>query len=335
MTPPLPPSPPASKEPSRQTLQQAATWFVLLASGEADDEDRQRWHVWRMAHPSHEQAWQRLEERTAGFARIPPAQAPASVQALCRAEPAKTPRRRKTLVHLLAVLVVALSGWQGYLHSDWSADLLTDVGHQQQAVLADGSRVQLDGNSAVEVVFTDKQRLLRLRRGRIMVTTAADPAPQQRPFLVESSDGRVLALGTQFTVEQEPSATRVSVLAARVALQSQQNTAGSPILIAGQSARFQRNGLSAQWATAAADTAWTQGMLIADDLPLAELLGQLSRYQKTPLQCAPSAAALRISGAFPINDSAGVLRALGDTLPIRLEQRKNLFGQSSLIVHAK
>ena len=35
-------------------MEQAAEWFVELASGEATEADRQRWQAWRSAHPDHE-----------------------------------------------------------------------------------------------------------------------------------------------------------------------------------------------------------------------------------------------------------------------------------------
>ena len=326
---------PESRQPSRQTLEQAAQWFVLLACGEASDADRRRWHAWRMAHPAHEQAWQRAEGSTARFADIPQDQASASLRTLNRTNEPNSPGRRKGLAQLAVLLATGFAGWQGYRSSDWSADIMASVGAQRETALADGSRLVLDTDSAVDIEFSAETRLIRLRRGQIMIATAPDPAARHRPFMVETAEGRVFALGTRFTVRQETGSTRVSVLEARVALHGRHTTGDDPILSAGQTARFNRDGLIEQRAAPATDAAWAQGMLIADDMRLGDLIAQLARYRPDPLACDPAAAELRISGAFPLRDTDRVLAAIANTLPIRLERRINGGGKSSLLVRRK
>jgi transmembrane sensor len=319
----------------RQAMEQAAQWFVLLASGEASDADRGRWHAWRSAHPAHEQAWQRAEGSTARFADIPQDQATASLHALHRAPALKSGSRRKGLAQLAVLLATGFGGWQGYRTSDWSADLITAVGEQRETTLADGSRLVLDTGSAVDIAFTAERRLIRLRRGRIMIASAPDPAPRARPLMVETAEGRVRALGTRFTVQQETQSTRVTVLEARVAVHARHTTGDDAILSAGQAARFDRGGVIERLAAPATDAAWLQGMLIADDMRLADLVAQLARYRPEPLACDPSAAALRISGAFPLRDTERTLVAIGHTLPVRLERRIHADGRTGLLIRRK
>lgn len=335
MTLPLSPRLPDSQQPSRQTLEQAAQWFVLLACGEASDEDRRRWRAWRMAHPAHEQAWQRAEASTAPFADIPQDQASASLRALDRTSGLKSPGRRKGFAQLVVLLATGFSGWQGYRGSDWSADMVTSVGEQRETVLADGSRLVLDTDSVVDIEFSAETRLIRLRRGQIMIATAPDRAARHRPFMVETAEGRVLALGTRFTVRQESESTRITVLEARVALHGRHATGEDPVLSAGQTARFNRDRLIEQRAAPAADAAWAQGLLIADDMRLADLIAQLARYRPEPLACDPSVAELRISGAFPLRDTDRALAAVGGTLPIRLDRRTHGGGKTSLVIRSK
>ncbi len=327
-----PAAPPSPGQPERDSLQQAAQWFVLLASGEASDADRRRWHAWRRADPAHELAWQRAARSVARFAELPPEQAPASLRALAAtpAAPAR-PARRKGLAQLAVLLFASaggVAGWRGYRDSDRSADLLSAVGERRDGVLPDGSAVTLDTDSAIDIEFSATVRRIRLRRGQIMVSTAADPAA--RPFTVETADGRVLALGTRFTVRQEPHSTRVSVLEARVALHGHDASGPAPIVAAGASARFDRGGLIERRAAPAADTAWVRGMLIADDMTLDELVAELARYRSGPLDCAPAAARLRISGTFPLNDIERALAAVGDTLPVRVERQAHGGGKGAL-----
>ncbi|MDC8760858.1 FecR domain-containing protein [Janthinobacterium sp. hw3] len=324
---------PAPAPAERQPLQEAAEWFVLLASGEASADERRRWRDWRNAHPSHEQAWQRAESSVARFAAIAPEQASASAHALAQTRGPASAGRRKGLAQLGVLLAAGLAGWQGYRASDRSADLLTAVGEQRDSVLPDGSRVVLDTDTALDIDFSATTRLLRLRHGQIMVSTAPDAA--QRPFIVETADGHVRALGTRFTVRQEPASTRVAVLEARVALHGSDAAGDAPILGAGQGGRFDRRGLIDKRNAPASDAAWTRGMLIADDLRLADLVAELARYRSAPLDCAHAAADLRISGTFPLRDAERALAAVGDTLPIQVERRPGGADKASLHVRLK
>lgn len=330
---PLPPNQSNDPLPSARQLEQAAQWFVLLASGEAGDDQRRRWQAWRMAHPANEQAWLRAAGCAAGFAEIPADQAAASLRALSASGAPKSAGRRQGLARLAVLLVGALAGWQGYRGSDWSADLLTGVGELRETVLADGSRLQLDTGSAVDVDFSAKARLIRLRRGRIMITTAPDPA--HRPLWVDSAQGRVLALGTRFSVHQGAASTRVTVLEARVALYGNDSRGDATIVGAGQTASFDRHGRGDQRAAPLADSAWVDGMLIANDRRLADLLAELARYREQALSCDSAAAELRISGVFPLRDSERALAALADSLPIRVERQGGGAGEAGQIVRLK
>lgn len=308
---------------NQQALKQAAEWFVLLASGEASKDDHCRWHAWRRAHPGNESAWQRAAATANRFASLPRDLAPASLAALQSAGPPQSGHRRKHIMQCAALLGSCLLGWRGYRQSDWSADAVTAVGEQRNLQLADGSKLRLDTDSALDIAFSEKFRLLRLRRGQVMVETAPDPQPDHRPFIVETADGRILALGTRFTVRQEAEATRVNVLEARVALQANDAATPPPLLVAGQSARFNRRGLLEQTLLQASATAWIKGQLIADEMRLDHFVAELGRYRQAPLRCAASAAGLRISGAFPLAESERALRAVAETLPIRLQQESD------------
>ena len=221
-----------------------------------------------------------------------------------------------------------------YRLSDWSADFVTAAGEQRDTTLADGSRLLLDTGTAVDVAFSADSRVVRLRRGRILAVTAPDPAPRARPFIVETADGRVQALGTRFTVQRLAGSTLATVLEARVALHVA-DAGEAPILDAGQAARFNRHGLIERHAAPPGGDAWITGMLVADNMPLGELVAELARYRAAPLACDPSAAALRISGAFPLRDTERALAALGGALPVRVERRAQPGGESALLVRRK
>lgn len=311
-----------SAQPISEALRdQAAHWFVLLASGEASEGDREEWQAWRQASAAHEAAWQLAESAAGRFAAVPSVLAASSVGIL---GDKGRPRRYmlKQLVLLCGIGVLALGGYRASLQMDWTADAVTAVGEQRTLMLADGSRMVLDTDSAVDIDFSDTQRTIRLRRGQIMIETAPDTAPQHRDFMVETQEGRTRALGTRFTVLQENGVTHVAVLEARVAMQPARASAEVGVAAAGESVRFDRDRILRNAALRPEEASWPTGILVVNEMLLDEFAAHLARYSAMPLRCSPAVAALKISGAFPLDSAERVLEAVARTLPVRVAHNK-------------
>lgn len=82
------------------------------------------------------------------------------------------------------------------------ADYSAAIGQYRELTLADGTRVVLNTDSAIDVLFDASQRLIRLRRGEILVHTAPDNRVPSRPLRVTTGEGQMQALGTRFTVRE-------------------------------------------------------------------------------------------------------------------------------------
>ncbi|MFH7423350.1 FecR domain-containing protein, partial [Pseudomonas syringae pv. tagetis] len=74
----------------------------------------------------------------------------------------------------------------------------------------------------------------------ILVQTGSHDDP--RPFIVETADGRLRALGTRFLVRRESDATLLSVLQSAVAAAAR-NAPGEQVQREGQQVSLTRNGL--------------------------------------------------------------------------------------------
>ncbi|MGF6348037.1 FecR domain-containing protein [Variovorax sp. W2I14] len=137
-----------------------------------------------------------------------------------------------------------------------------------------------------------------------------------RPFRVAIAGGTLEALGTRFSVRKEEAggATHIAVLEGAVRITP--DRAAARVLPAGQQARFTADGIDSITPADASVLAWTQGMLLADGMRLADFAAELSRYRPGLLQCDTAVADLRISGAFPLADTDGVLRMLVSTYPV-------------------
>jgi len=64
--------------------------------------------------------------------------------------------------------------------------------------------------------------------------------------------------------------------------------------------------------------AWASGLIVADDISLRELAGELSRYQRGHLGVDPAIANLKVMGTYPADDPGHALAMLENALPIRV-----------------
>lgn len=297
-------------------IREASHWFALLHSGHASDEERQAWTRWHAADPAHRRAWQLVEDVRAQLGQVPSDIAGQALDAAGRA-------RRKALGQLAVVLGVGSAGMLAYRRlpwQDWLADYRTGTGERRDLTLPDGSSLSLNTASAVDIAFSTSQRLLKLRDGEILVGTAPDGVAIPRPFLVQTRHGRVLALGTRFTVRLGDGYSDVAVLDKAVRVQPTQDASASAIVTAGQHMRFTANALGPIQDNDAATASWQYGSLIAVDMPLGQLTAELARYRPGRLSCNPTIAGLKISGAFPINDTDRALKALTRSFPVRVHR---------------
>ena len=296
-------------------LDEAADWLMRLSEGSLDAE-HQEWERWRVSSPDHRQAWARAELLLSKLQGLPPTLAMRSL------DRPSHPGRRAVLGKLASLLALAPLGWGSWQLNDWqqwAADYRAAVGERRDLTLNDGTLVTLNTDTAIDVHFDQYQRLLLLRRGEILVQTAPDPSPVARPFLVETREGRMQALGTRFVVREQTGQTCLAVLEGAVRIQLKGS--GEQVIEAGQSSRFTAQAIDPRKPVDKALLAWTQGMLMADNMRLADFVNELSRYRNGVLRCDPAIANLRISGAFPISDSRRTLNMLAQTYPIRVNAR--------------
>jgi transmembrane sensor len=66
---------------------------------------------------------------------------------------------------------------------------------------------------------------------------------------------------------------------------------------------------------------WEQGMLLAKNMRLGDVIAELARQRPGVLQCDPAVADLRVSGAISLDDTDAGLELLAGTLPVRIERR--------------
>ncbi|KQN44428.1 amino acid ABC transporter substrate-binding protein [Pseudomonas sp. Leaf48] len=322
-------SPVNSRPVSAHVLDAAIAWQLSMDG--ANPVQRAEFAKWHAAHEEHARAWRQLGMLDQRFSV---ASGPAR-SALLQSREGIRRRVRKLgsgVASVVAVIGLALFAGERYLPLDyWLADQRTATGEQRTLRLSDGTLINLNTHSALDVRFDARQRLIVLQEGEILVETGhGDP----RPFIVETREGSMRALGTRFLVKREEQGTRLSVLQSAVAAHAEASPQ-EQILREGQQVLIRNNGLGPILAVNMGADAWTRGMLVVDNARLEDLVREIGRYRPGHLGVAPQVADLRITGSFPLHDTDLALNTLLPTLPVQIEQHTQWWVTVAARVDAK
>lgn len=309
-------------EPDFKTLEAAAEWFAVLSDASPDAAAQQAWRAWLAASPQHRQAWARVEAISQGMSltRDAPLAASAALTAASRLQ------KRRRAVKMLALLsATGLGGWTASqtsagraLLADLSADHRTGVGEVRELALQDQSQVWLNTDTAIDDRYDPAQRLVLLRKGEILIATHVDTQAQPRPFLVDSEQGRMQAVGTRFAVRTlDAGMTELSVFDGRVDVTPARGL-GPQRVDAGERVRFTHSQIVARSKADPGQAMWSRGILLADGTTLGDVVAELARYRRGHLACDPAVAHLRVVGGYPLTDSDRALHLLQASLPIEV-----------------
>jgi ferric-dicitrate binding protein FerR (iron transport regulator) len=320
----FPASLPLKPNPDHLVVKQAINWLLRLRNNGANPKLQQQCDLWRAAHQEHELAWQRVQslqqELTANLRSVPGAQ----VALHTLEHSSQRLGRRQALKLLSGALLLGSSAWVGkdlLGWQQWSADFATAVGEQRGFQLPDGTRLELNTDSAADLNFNAEQRLIKLRRGEIMVSCGADHGPA-RPLLVESRHALLEGFDARFVVRVEERCTRLSVTHGSVAIHAPHTADGRSARVeAGQSYQIS-HGLAEPAAPLAMDVgAWADGLIVTRNMRLDDFLLEVGRYRHGYLGCSAAVGNLRLSGVFRLEDTDKLLAILPQTLPVQLRYR--------------
>lgn len=314
---------PADDRLPKAMTDEAARWVAASAGGALSAEEDAQRASWLAADPRHRRALADMQDIWAhmgAVAETPALRAAVSPQSSPRRRGSgwrlRAPRRRAWMGPAIAAsLVVAFVG----LATDWPmrlrADAMTATGERRTVRLPDGSSIQLDTHSAVAFDFGPDRRVVRLLTGEAAFTVARD---LRRPFTVESAGGSATALGTRFLVRTEDDGARVTVTEHRVRVAYAAGQGQAAIVGEGESIAYGAHGLGRPAAADTADAmAWTEGVVVFKDRPLAEVVAEIGRYHRGYVGVIGTAKALRVSGVFRIDDPIAALDQLERSLGLR------------------
>ena len=300
---------------------EAIAWHIKLNSGSATAEDRAQFGIWRLQSPEHDRAYSSIDSLWR--------QLPASIikDRERRRQRIKSQYRRPAigiLASALAACVIMATFaifFPDYLFHPL-ADYRTHIGERRSLTLPDGSLVHLNTNTALNVSFQNQERRIELLQGEAEFEVAHD---QSRPFRVAAGTTLTQALGTRFIIRYEDSAGSITLLQGKVRAMRQPGQSpdqSDDTLQAGQQiifdpARFTK----IEKAEIVSLDAWRHGQLIMNFATLKQILTEINRYRRSPIQllnCKLEDQELNI--AVDITQIDAWLDALSRTLPIKVHR---------------
>lgn len=322
-------------EPDPVAVQaEAMRWVALLHSGGSGSNWLPNCQRWCAAHPAHADAfaeaqawWADVGEDAAARGRgleCPPE--PARSHAYAYEPPAVSLRRSpglsevEALVHtrsgrpaVAAAVVLAVTA--GLWWSNERFDEMTGVGESRTVHLADGSQLQLDTNTALDMDLGAPERRVALARGGIYVETTAVAL---QPLLIDASIGQVRAHDCALSVRRDVDGS-VAVAVERGQAVIMGAALGEPtVLHAGELLRFDRRTHSGvQHAAAPHAMAWRHGKLHFENETLGRVMDEVRRYDRR-LWYGPAGAVAetRVSAVIALDHIDEWLDTLPKTLPV-------------------
>ncbi|MNM63706.1 fec operon regulator FecR [compost metagenome] len=296
---------------------EAARWFVRLQEPAVDVDAHRQFETWLDEHPQHRNEFELLQGLWKAADLVPSAR----LRALCEEAPAHS-KRRPILRYAVAASVVAVALGLGLFSglnqpSPYTAEFSTALGERRHVALPDGSVVDLDSRSRIQVRFEKNRRGVELTEGEAMFSVQHDTS---RPFVVESGSGKVTVTGTRFDVRHGSTDTRVVVEQGTVKVQGRSAADNDFVsLTAGMGTHVDAGGkvVPAYAVNPAELTAWRSGKLVFNNASLSDVAEQVSRYRDKPLKVGnASVGNLRLTSVFKSDNTDALLKALPSILPV-------------------
>ena len=297
----------------------AARWFVRLQEPAVSADEQQRFDAWLNQHPQHRDEFQLLQGLWTAADLLP---AP-RLKALAETRPARRERRpllRYAVAASVLAVALGLGLFSGLNHpGGYSAEFSTALGERKHVALPDGSVIDLNSRSRLQVHYEKDRRLIELSEGEAMFSVEHDSS---RPFVVEAGSGKITVTGTRFDVRRDVTQTRVAVEQGTVKVQGHDAPDNEFInLTAGLGTHVDAQGkVAAAYAVNPAElTAWRGGKLVFNNARLSEVAAEVSRYREQPLTVSnPGVANLRLTSVFKSDNTDALLKALPNILPVAI-----------------
>jgi transmembrane sensor len=322
---------------------EAGEWLLRLNDPEVSEETLAQWIEWCDSDERNLRAFEQMQSVWRAAAKHPPDARQLALlmrsdhQGPDRGRPSRmVPRARRwfaVVASIAAISAMALLllrepgarlGNPTVLRAGTVDSVNTPVAMNQEAVLPDGSRVELGARSALDVEFTGTQRTLELRTGQAFFRVKHDSA---HPFIVDAGNVRVIAVGTAFDVRKSGTQVAVTIQEGTVEVRSVVNqdatpvraTAGYQLVIDTPTGIIRRSIVDPEMTTA-----WRSGRLEFAGDPLDVVIASVNRYSARPIVLGdPALGQLIFTGTVFVDSIDASLDAMQQVFPLDVHRSEH------------
>ncbi|SHI46651.1 FecR family protein [Pollutimonas bauzanensis] len=289
------PSPPSGNDMDTADMpmlrKQARAWAIKLKTGRPSADDVAEFQLWRGQSPAHAQAWsaaardwKTVDETTQAFAAL---RRP-------RAARPDAPRRGRRLflgaaasafgtLAVVGILRPPMGLWPSW--SELRADYRTGTGEQRAVSLGQNVSMSLNTQTSIAVAHRGGVQRISLIAGEAAVSAysaACELLAEDSRLVMSDADVEIRRLAHG----------RVRVRCRRGEAELR-HPARAVALAAGQQLIYDRRQAGTPTALPAQDDAWRQGIVVFDNMPLADAVEEINRYRPGRVVLLDSAAANR------------------------------------------
>ena len=300
----------------------AADWLQRRNFWNWSAADQGALDAWLAQSMSHQLAYWRLEAAWDRTERL---------EALRNAPPEAAPQRKAWSVPLKIAAAVGIASVIGaaaahYILQPRDRVFSTAVGGRELVTFADGTKIELNTDTVLRARMTTGKRTIWLDKGEAYFQVKHDPA---NPFVVYAGDHRITDLGTKFLVRRDPGRLEVALMEGRVrfgAVDSSPKTK-TALLVPGDVVTATGSTMFVTHTSRPAldrQLGWQHGMLVFDNMTLADAANEFNRYNRQKLVIAdPGAARLTIVGTFHTTDVKAFIDVAQDVFRLHVENNGN------------
>lgn len=305
---------------------EAAHWAMRTLSGDLSPDERASLDVWLRNNPHGQKIFDELIEVADLAALAGHNEASQILERDLEAFASKPLSRRAWLLGVPA-MAASIAGAAVFVSISSNVPnepikYATMRGENREIALEDGSRVFLNTNSKLTVLYTQDARNVEFD-GEAVFDIERDPS---RPFVISSTNARTRVLGTRFNVNAAPAQTVVSVLSGVVEvspLSATSTTSIKPVtILAGQQVEVSNDENTLKVVDFDVDrvTAWQRGLVKVENRPLIDVVNELNRYYPAQIKLASrDLHSIPVTGGFDLTDQKSAIQAL--QIALSLEAR--------------
>jgi len=302
---------------------QAAAWIQRRDFDHWTQADEAALDAWLNESPAHRIAFVRLDFGWQRTTRLAALKRPDSM-----ADPLESGKPLlSTTIRAVAAVLVAVgvaTGGYWFVRNMGRTTYVTPVGARETLTLKDGSQIELNTDTVLQMASRDGRREVWLEKGEAFFQIVHNPA---RPFIVFADNHRIVDVGTKFVVRRNAGKLRVAVIEGGVELYGSDTAASSAAktLTAGDVAVADASSISVLKTPVRAlneALGWRRGVLVFHRTSLSEAAAQINRYGGKKLIVAdPRIGHLMIGGTFQISNVMAFAEAAQDSFGVHIEDR--------------